>query len=325
MPKRIALFILGLVMALGAFWLYQLVTGQSIGPAVKPRAIAIPVSDNSTLQITERNKDGTLIYAISAARSPDQLKDAAGVPLPGQFRLDHPIATWYDKSGRTLEIRGDSCDIHIAPGAGTGNGRPGEAKTGTVNPNTKVSGLGPEGKDVDFSKLHLEDFSATLQDHVYLTISPPDHALGSAASTKPEALAGGMRIYFDGPLHLDGSQSLLSTAGGIHIRSDLIELNGKGMQLVMNPDSNPRRIERLRLEDNSDGNSIIFRNVGSRALALSSAPASVTPTTQTAGQNTAAAPATGAGQTATRAATPAGNPAEPPVDYRTSFGEKSAG
>ena len=315
MPKRIALFILGVAIAVGAFLLYQLITGASIGPTVKPRGLAVTVPSDTGIDITEMDGEKP-VYEITAAGSPEQIKDEHGNPRPGQFRLHQLVGTWYDKSGRTLEVRGDSCEIQMAPGtAGAGVLRSGSS------PGARMNGIGAGGQNVDMSRLHWEDFSGTLTGHVYLTISPLP-ASGRNSTTKDQ-LPLGLRIYFDEPLHLDGSQSLLTTAGGIHIRSSVIESDGKGLQLVMDPYSKPQRIEKLFLEDNPAGNQIIFRGAGSKVSAMTNrtstekkVPAS---SSQPALVQAAPPPAS---QIASTKPDKKKEPPPPPVAYRLSFGEK---
>jgi len=319
MPKRIALFILGVVIAVGAFLLYQLITGASIGPTVKPRGLAVTESTNSGIDITEMDGEKP-VYEITASGSPEQIKDAAGNPRPGQFRLHQLVATWYDKTGRTLEIRGDTCEIQMAPGT-AGAGILKGSGAGSSGP--RLTGTGAGGKDVDITRLHWEDFSGTLRDHVYLTISPLP--INPRNATAKDPLPAGLRIYFDEPLHLDGSQSLLTTTGGIHIRSTVIESDGKGLQLVLNPYAKPQRIEKLLLEDNPAGNQIIFRNAGSKVAAMTNRTAATKKATTAPAPAPDTALALAPAPTTQKASTKPAKPKEPsgpPVTYELSFGEK---
>src|SRR5579862_1105944 len=111
MPKRIALFFLGVVLAIGAFLLYQHFTGSSVGGSPKGKLSVVAPPTTLPMTVEQRNEQGVLEYVITAPGSPEQIKDASGKPIPGQFRLKDPIATFFDRSGRTVEVRGKICQL----------------------------------------------------------------------------------------------------------------------------------------------------------------------------------------------------------------------
>src|SRR5262245_31781643 len=112
MPKRIALFVLGLVLAVVAFLVYQNITGstmqQNKGKAVGGRGPA------TTLHATWEQRDlkGRLQLYVTAAKSPEQVKDDAGNPLPGHFQMEKPHAFFY-QGGRVIEVMADWCELVV--------------------------------------------------------------------------------------------------------------------------------------------------------------------------------------------------------------------
>src|SRR4051794_3426770 len=112
MPKRIALFILGVALAIGAFLLYQNLSGSSLRGGIGPGNKVAPASsaDGTKLQnsFEGRDQNGRLEYLITAVKAPEAMKDDAGNAIPGRYKIEGPVATLYDKTGRTIEIRGDS-------------------------------------------------------------------------------------------------------------------------------------------------------------------------------------------------------------------------
>jgi len=200
MPKRIALFILGVVLAVGAFLLYQNLSGSSLhgGAGAGGKPVAEPKGSGGKLENSFEGRDptGRLEYLITAAKAPEAMKDDAGNPIAGRFLIDGPVATLYDKTGRTVEIRGDSATVSVdtgPKGSGGGVGGTGLGSLGTA---------GSKGIPVR---------TGQLKGNVRLTISAQpadDPAMPLKAPKRNKALEGGMRIYFDGPVRLDHSSDL---------------------------------------------------------------------------------------------------------------------
>ena len=302
MVKKIALFVLGLALMLGAFLLYQYVSGpDALGGkgkgAVRTAPTTLPVT------IEQRNEKGELDYVITATSAPTPMRDANGNPLPGQFGLDKPLATFYDRAGggrtRIIQISADTGTAVIERGPKGGSGGLGEL----IGPNS--------GKLADTLSVR----EGKLMGHVRMLIS--EQGAPAPAATRPgdkpsaDALAGGLRVYFDGDLHLDGIQEVLTTKDGIHLRGSTIAFDAKGMQLVFN-----RKAQRVEFLGIDNGNQVIVRGVGQGMLARIG---SATQPATRAGTGPAGAPAT-----ALAAATaPATQPKDviTPTTYRLSFGQ----
>ncbi len=293
MPKRIALFILGVVLAVGAFLLYQLFSGSGGGSGNRPKATVTTPSTTLPMTIEERDPDGRLVYFITAPHAPEPIKDAAGNALPGQFRISNPIAQFYEKSGRLIQVEAETCDLAMAtlPGAGGGLGGGGGL---SILP---MAG----GK----SAMRLDQISGSLYGHARLSIGVKP---GIVKGDK-DPFANGVRIYFDGPVKLDGASQQLTTDEGLHIRSETIEADQHGMKATF--DQKTKTILSLRIGENPKGNQIIVRNMGEKAMNVLGDKNSGAETGHGGGNANAVAPTTSS----------ATKPAEVPPIYRLTFGQ----
>src|SRR5690348_8962845 len=103
MRKRLGLFIVGFVLALGAFFLYQYFANASFLPTKPPKGPDVVVSQADRAQAFEfRNKDTGDLKAIVTFKAATPVKDKDGNPIPGQYKVTEPSGTFYDKSGRTI-------------------------------------------------------------------------------------------------------------------------------------------------------------------------------------------------------------------------------
>jgi hypothetical protein len=259
MPKRIALFILGFALAVGAFLMYRHITGAEFtGPKGPKQVVATGPSEPLPMTFESRNQTGQLEYLITASKA-EQLKDAAGKPLAGQLMLHTPVATFYDKNGRTVEIRADRCDVVLDQG---------------IKPNTSGSGtlLSGTGQGVDLGNNSKSNKAASrmasavrfgkLSGNVRMTLAPAE-VLGENADAFAKALQGGLRVYFSEPVEFDSDQRSLRSDGAITIDSDLLWFAGAKFELIFNPDS--KRVEYFRIDQ---GNRIVIRGKGDQFMAL---------------------------------------------------------
>jgi hypothetical protein len=285
MGKKVALFILGVALVLGVFMIYQYLAGPAV-PGKK--AVIKLINPPTTLPLywEERDPNGVLLYVITAAQSPELLRDEAGNPLPGQFRIEKPLATFYHRSGRIIQISADLGRAVIDQGPKGAGGLP---------------GIGGKGG----GRLTLR--GGELEGHVRMTVTakPGAPAPGDAAGARANPLAGGFRVYCDDILELDGTQEVLTTKGVVHVRSDSLDFDGRGMQLIFN-----RKEERLDYLGIEQGDKILLRGVGAKALAFTDVS-----TRPAGGGNTLPA------RTATTLAGTTGKPSPPPATYRLTFGQ----
>ncbi len=282
MLKRIALFILGLALMLGAFLLYQYVSGPDALGGKKPKRGLTTGPATLPMSYEARDDNGNLLYVISASKSPEPIRDENQNPLPGQFLMSNPLATFYDP-GRTIQVRATTCRMIVeqgpkragAPGAPGGTALPSKLDTITVR----------EGM---------------LEGDVRMTINPTL----DAPPVPNDLLAGGLRVYLDGTLHLDGIKEVLTTPGGIHIRSQKIDFDARGLQLAFN-----RKAKRIDFMGIDHGDKVVIRDLDPKMFSLDE-------TTKTApATSTKTAPAASA-------TTPAASqPAKAPTTYRMSFAQ----
>jgi hypothetical protein len=207
MQKRFVLLVLGVAMVLGAFLAYQFVSGAST--MGRPKKAVATTGPATTLPMAYESRDefGQLEYLITATRA-EPIKDTTGNPLPGQFQLIGPIATFYDKTGRTVEVRGDTCRI---------------AFDQTIRPNSSGSGTlltGGPGSGAATTRMLAALRSGQLSGHVRLTISArPEGAPPVGNEEERKFTEGELKIHFDGDLQFDGTQEILTSPGNIYIRS----------------------------------------------------------------------------------------------------------
>ncbi|HVT83468.1 MAG TPA: hypothetical protein VHM90_22695, partial [Phycisphaerae bacterium] len=257
MPKRIALFILGVVLAVGAFLIYQLISGPG---APAPKKAKLPVPDGPVqampMTIEERDPTGRLIYLITAPKAPEPMKDAAGNVLPGQFHIASPIARFYDKGGRMYQVEADNCDIAVAglPGGGA-------AAAGGAG-----GGLGALAGHGGKAAIKLDQIAGSLYGHARMSIGARPAGEKSEKDALKDPFANGVRIYFDGPVKLDGASQQLKSDDFLHIRSDTIEADQKELTAVF--DQKSRHILSLHIGENPQGNQIIVRNMADKAMQM---------------------------------------------------------
>ncbi|HEY4329453.1 MAG TPA: hypothetical protein VGN88_06935, partial [Phycisphaerae bacterium] len=164
MPKRIALFVLGMVLAVGAFLLYQYFGGPDLTGGKKPKSIIKDAPTTLPMTFERRAPDGRLLYVVTAANSPTPILDENRNPIPGQFTLEKPLATFYDATGRTITISGDTCKATVDQ---TSKGEAGLTTATKGNPSDRLN-------------LRLGELSG----HVRMVISPRPVA-ASAPATPP--------------------------------------------------------------------------------------------------------------------------------------------
>lgn len=209
MLKRIALFILGLLLAGGALFTYQHMTGAKFLGNNKPEEI-VPVStsgDDRPKTYESRRPTGELEYVLSAKKV-DPATTPEGVTLPGQFTMTEPAARYYTSDGRLITVH---------------------AKTGTVAIDQSVTGR----------KTQFIPRGGRLSGDVTITFGPQDD--DSAA-----AKAGTISVKLSKDLEFDNVQRVLSSAGEINVRSNQVMFDGEDLTIAFNPDQ--QRLEYFRIE-----------------------------------------------------------------------------
>jgi lipopolysaccharide export system protein LptA len=245
MRKRLGLFIIGFVLALGAFFIYQFVTGASLLPQkpLKPdRDVVKTSADRSQTYEFRKKSTGELKYIITA-KSADPVKDKDGNVIPGQYKITEPSATFYMKDGRTMSLRADLCNLVL-------DQLPKTAKTELTDTS--------EGQNMDLPPFQVR--VGTLSGNVLLTISAKPYVVGD-----PKPMDGELTVAFDGDVQIFQNQNLITSAAPVHIRSDVLEYDGEALNLSFNRDA--QRIEFLRIDK---GDTVIVRNVGKQAFSMDS-------------------------------------------------------
>jgi hypothetical protein len=313
MRKRIALFIVSFVVALGAFLLYQALTGAGFLNVRKP---VVNVGDTgqddhpAPPTYEQRAPNGDLLYLLSAQKAAPR-KDEGGNLLPGQYDLTEPRATYYTTDGNLLYIRADRGTVTINDHGTTGASSSAGASSGI---NDRFRG-------------------AHLSGHVVLTYGPRDSFTDTSMAIK----AGQLQVQFEQDLDLNYAESLVTSPGRVHLRADQdkMRFDGENLTIAFTRTAKKQQIELLRVEPTSGkDNYMLIRDVGKNGFSLDNAAgkgtegaapvgpapgatAGVTP--QTAG--VAAAPV-GAAAAATEA--DAKSKVVPATTYKISFGKNVA-
>ena len=297
MRKKIALFIIGAVISIGAFLIYQHLTGATFSSNRK----AIPTGGaglNEDLPPTfeSRRPNGDLEYVLSTKKATPS-KDASGNPIPGQYDLTAPTGTYYTDDGKMAFIRGDTGVLSVDESAsGRSGGKP-----------------LPKG--------------GHLSGHVVLTYGPRESFSGTSLDRQP----GQLQVRFEQDLDLNYAEQLLTSPGLVHLRSDQLEFDGENLTIAFN--RGMKRIELLRIDPLADSGKksyMLIKNIGSDALGMDSsaptektastpAPANPAVTSNAPAQPAAPTPAPGTAPAAVASAT---NPANVQrTSYKLSFGK----
>lgn len=286
MPKRIALFVLGLVLAIGAFLGYQYVTGSSIlGTRKRLPASTIPTTQDGRLSLEMRHPNGDPEYEVRASKAAPTTNPAGppGAVIPGQYTLTAPSATYYLSDGRLIVVRADRGTLSVDT-------------IGAAGFSGKAPKIIPRG--------------GKLSGNVILTFGPKESFADSSLDLKP----GQTQVRLDDDLELNHSDRVLTSPGDIHIRSEQVSFDGGGLTVAYNIED--KRIELLRIDR---GNKIIIKNVGAAGLDLGAAK-ELTKDTKPGSAATRAA----ARPTATTGPLPAATaakPESPATTYRLIFGK----
>jgi lipopolysaccharide export system protein LptC len=206
MRKRLGLFIIGFVLALGAFFLYQYATNATFLPQKAPKGPDVIVSTGDRSQTYEFRKKSTgeLKYIITV-KSFDAVKDKDGNPIPGQYTVSEPSATFYQKDGRTVNLRADTGNVVL-------DQLPKAVKTTS-------SGSSSEGADMDLPPFQVR--VGTLSGNVLLTVSAKPYISGD-----PKPTDGELTVAFDGDVQIFQNQNLITSSAPVHFRSDVLVYDG---------------------------------------------------------------------------------------------------
>ncbi len=290
MPKRIALFVLGLLLSIGAFLAYQRLTGSGFLPAktVDDSVATTEPIDDRPKTYESRRINGDLEYILSA-KNFEPAKSREGVTLPGEFLMIEPAARYYTSDGRLITVHADS---------------------GTVSVDQTATG----------SRSRLMPRGGRLSGNVTITFGPQEGDDGLSGTAK----GGTIEVKLSKDLEFDNVQRVMTSPGEIHVRSSQIAFDGEDLTIAFNPDQ--QRLEYFRIER---GNKILVRNVDPQSLALSDAPtdASTQPALAAGSppvSTTAPALAAGGAATAPALAEAATRPSRIPTAYKLSFGQDVA-
>ncbi len=285
MPKRIILFILGLVIAIGAFWLYQTLTGTTF---FTPKAVLRPTTRSSEIPpgYESRYPDGQLEYVVNA-RKIELVKNANNESTQGQYELTEPTAVYYTTDNQIIKARADR-GVFIVDNIGSG---------------TKIKPVPRGGR---------------LAGNIIITIGPAASFIDGSFDLQP----GQIQIRLDKDLEFDYNDRLFTSAGNVQVRNERVEFDGKRLTLALNMVD--RRIEFLRIDEgnkillkNIANDALALRPT----VTTQESPATNSATTDTAPALVTADPATPSDAPAAThpAATKA---ATPPTTYKLSFGSQ---
>ncbi|MGN6369536.1 MAG: hypothetical protein ACTHN5_14860, partial [Phycisphaerae bacterium] len=238
MRKKIALFIIGAVLSIGAFLIYQHLTGATFSSTRRSTPVGGAESDDERPPTFEsRRPNGDLEYVMSTKKA-IPAKDAAGNVIPGQYDLVEPTGTYYTDDGKMVFIRADrgvlSVDESAVAAAGKGGSKP-----------------APKG--------------GQLSGHVLLTYGPRDSFSGNSTDLQP----GQLQVRFEKELDLNYAEQLITSPGVVHLRSDQLEFDGENLTIAFN--RGMKRIELLRIDPpagRGKNNYMLIKNVGREALGM---------------------------------------------------------
>ncbi|MCL2639903.1 MAG: hypothetical protein FWD53_03565, partial [Phycisphaerales bacterium] len=226
MRKKISLLIVGMALFLGAFLLYQYATDAKVdgGQRTPPGGGMVlgEVDDEGKLSVQKRDEKGNLLYDFTATEA-IQIKGADGKAIPGHYEVTQPLAKYYLNDGRLVALL--------------------RADHGTLA--------------IDMaSKRKGEAFGGKLSGNVRLMLSPVDMPIEDDGPK-----AGQVEIRLDKDLEMSMADSVLSSFGGVHVRSEEVSFDGGGLTVAFN--RGEQRIEYLRIDPAVDkDNEILVRGMG---------------------------------------------------------------
>ncbi len=238
MRKRLALFIIGFVLAVGVFLLYQSITGATfLGSKKNAQVAANATQDDRPPTYEQRSPNGDLMYLLSAKKA-QALKDENGRDVPGQYTLDHPVASYYTSDGNLLYIRSDRGTITV-----NDRGNKGKSSMGDV-----------------FRGAHLSG-------NVVLTLGPRDSYTDTSLDLKP----GQYQVKMEKDLDLNYAEGIVTSPGLIHLRSyDGDVLDGENLTVAFSRTPKNQKIELLRIEPTSGKNNyLLIKNAGRQGQGFS--------------------------------------------------------
>ena len=297
MRKKIALFIIGAVLSIGTFLIYQHLTGATFSSSHRPVATGGALSNEERPPTFEsRRPNGELEYVLSTKKAVPS-KDANGNVIQGQYDLTKPTGSYYTDDGKLMYIRADTGVMSVDETA------PGKSGSKPV----------PKG--------------GHLSGHVVLTYGPRESFSGTSEELQP----GQLQVRFEQDLDLNYAEQLLTSPGLVHLRSDQLEFDGENLTIAFN--RGMKRIELLRIDPltgNGKNNYMLIKNVGRDALGMDDstppdktpskpAPANPAATTDAPPQPVVPPPADGTAPATGASAT--GPAPEKRISYKLSFGK----
>ena len=125
MRKKIALFIIGAVLSIGTFLIYQHFTGATFSSTRRPAPSAAGLPNGERPPTFEsRRPNGDLEYVLSTKKATPS-KDSNGNAIPGQYDLTEPTGSYYTDDGKLVFIRGDRGVLSVDETAsGKSGGKP---------------------------------------------------------------------------------------------------------------------------------------------------------------------------------------------------------
>ena len=235
MRKKIALFIIGAVLSIGTFLIYQHLTGATFSSNRKPVPTGgAGLNADRPPTFETRRPNGDLEQVLSAKKVTPS-KDASGNPIPGQYDLTEPNGSYYTDDGKLVFIRSDTGVMSVdESAAGRSGGKP-----------------LPKG--------------GHLSGHVVLTYGPQESFTGTSLDLQP----GQLQVRFEQDLDLNYAEQLLTSPGLVHLRSDQLEFDGENLTIAFN--RGMKRIELLRIDPlTGSGKSgyMLIKNIGREALGM---------------------------------------------------------
>ncbi|MCL2645979.1 MAG: hypothetical protein FWD61_03115 [Phycisphaerales bacterium] len=232
MRKKISLLIVGLALFLGAFLVYQYVMNASVGSGRQQTQQTIQVEDDGMLSLQGRDpKTGALLYDFTATKAVP-IKGPDGKQLPGQYDVTNPVGRYYLRDGRVALLRADHGTLAVDMA----------------------------------SKKKSEAFGGKLSGHVRMVLGPAEIPV-EEDGPKP----GQIEVRLDKDLEMSMNDSVLSSPGGVHVRSEDTAFAGSfdGENLTVAFNRKEQRIEYLRIDPTTGkDNEIVIHRVKQNGTSL---------------------------------------------------------
>lgn len=224
MHKKVLLFVVGLLLAVGAFFIYQWLTGWTFMKGQRP-ALVLTTQDSKGVTYEQWTKDGKAIEYELKAEGFSQARDADGKLIPGQYVLVQPRVTYYMGKRDIIYMRADS---------------------GTLRADT-VGGGTPGGMAGGLSSQKMSPRGGRLHGNVMIAFGPRDSFGEWTGDWKLERMGEGQTlIKFEKDIEFNWLDRIVQSPGAVQVRSDRVAFDGAGLTFAFSPEQ--RVLQYLRID-----------------------------------------------------------------------------